>query len=156
MPRANSVGLTEPGLTAHKEIASLVAKGKGVTPLFDCLGICRQANREIPDLIVGMLNAATGWDFTWDEALQVGVRAVNLLRAFYIRHGYTPNMETPSPRYGSAPPDGPAAGIGILPAWDEMMDVYYRDMGWDRASGKPLPETLERLGLDSIVHDLWR
>ena len=155
-PRASSVGLSEPSsLTAHEEITSLVARAKGVTAFFDCLGVCRQSNREVPDLVVGMLNAATGWDCTWEEALQIGLRAVNLLRAFYVRHGYTPDREAPSPRYGSAPPDGPAAGIGIAPVWNEMMDIYYREMGWDRASGKPLPDTLLKLNLASIIPDLW-
>ena len=53
------------------------------------------------------------------------------------------------------PPDGPAAGIGIAPVWNEMMDIYYREMGWDRASGKPLPDTLLKLDLASIIPDLW-
>ena len=102
-----------------------------------------------------MINAATGWDFTWEEAVQVGLRAVNLLRAFYIHHGYTPEVEAPSPRYGSALPDGPSKGIGIAPVWDEMVDIYYREMGWDRATGRPLPETLQRLDLASVIPDLW-
>lgn len=155
-PRAGSVGLTEPqDLFAHKEIASLVAKTKGVTPFFDCLGVCRQSNREVPDLMIGMLKAATGWDFTWEEGLQAGLRAVNLLRAFYVRHGFTPDKEAPSPRYGSAPTDGPARGISIAPKLENMMDIYYREMGWDRATGKPLPDTLRKLDLESIIPDLW-
>jgi len=28
-------------------------------------------------------------------------------------------------------------------------------MGWDRTSGKPLPETLRNLDLASIIPDLW-
>ena len=38
---------------------------------------------------------------------------------------------------------------------DEMLDIYYRDMGWDRKTGKPLPETLKKLGLDHIIPDMW-
>ena len=96
-----------------------------------------------------------GWDFTWEEALQVGLQSVTLLRAFNIRHGYNPALEVPSPRYGSTPTDGPAKGIGVAPVWDEMLDIYYREMGWDRATGKPLPETLHKLDLASIIPDLW-
>jgi len=102
-----------------------------------------------------MINAATGWDFTWGEAVQVGLQAVNLPRAFYIRHGYTPEVEAPSPRYGSVIPDGPYQGKGIIPVLDEMLDIYYREMGWDRASGRPLPETLRALDLDFVIPDLW-
>jgi len=150
------LGLNEPtGAFSHKEIASLVGKIKGSSPFLDSLGVCRFPNEEVPDLLVGMLNAATGWDFTLKEALQVGLRSVNLTRAFNIRHGYNPAVEVPSPRYGSALPDGPSKGIGIAPVWDEMVDIYYREMGWDRASGRPLPETLQRLDLASIIPDLW-
>ena len=157
MPRADSLGLanlSEP--YSHKEVAFLAAKLVGINPVIDSLGVCHQSNREIPALIVGMLKTATGWDFTWEEVVQVGVRVVNLLRAFYVRHGYTPEVEVPSPRYGSAFPDGPYQGKGMIaPVLDEMLDIYYREIGWDRASGRPLPETLRALGLDFVIPDLW-
>jgi len=156
MPRASLLGLSElSGQFSHKEIASLVARVRGVTPLIDCLGICRLSNKEVPELLVGMVNAATGWDVTWQELVSVGLRAVNLLRAFNIRHGYTPEVEAPSPRYGSVIPDGPAEGKSIAPVLDEMLDIYYREMGWDRASGRPQPETLRALDLAFVVPDLW-
>lgn len=102
-----------------------------------------------------MVNAATGWDFTWEEGVQAGLRSVNLLRSFYIRHGHKPEVEAPSPRYGAAIPDGPAKGRAIAPVFGEMRDIYYREMGWDKGSGKPLPETLRKLDLASLVPDLW-
>ena len=102
-----------------------------------------------------MIKYATGWDLDWPSLLQVGQRAVNLLRAFNIRHGYNPAQDAPSPRYGSVLPDGSDEGISIAPVWDEMLDIYYAEMGWDRATGKPLPETLKKLGLDEIIPDLW-
>ncbi|MFC1870542.1 aldehyde ferredoxin oxidoreductase C-terminal domain-containing protein, partial [Chloroflexota bacterium] len=151
------LGLSDPPalFAHHKEVASLVAKIKGASPFIDSLGVCRFTNSEVPDLLVGMLNAATGWDFTWEEALRVGLRSVNLLRSFNIRHGYNTALEAPSPRYGSTPTDGLAKGIGIIPVWDEMLDIYYREMGWDRTTGKPLPETLRKLDLSAIIPDLW-
>jgi len=36
-----------------------------------------------------------------------------------------------------------------------MLDAYYKHMGWDRKTGKPLPETLRNLGLDAENRDLW-
>ena len=51
--------------------------------------------------------------------------------------------------------DGPAKGITVNPHWDGMLDNYYRQMGWDRRSGRPLPETLRSLGLDQVSKDLW-
>ncbi len=156
MPRTNFLGFSSPGDPySHREIASMVAEVKGFTPFMDSLGVCRQSNRDVPELLVGMLNAGTGWDFTFEEGMQVGLRVVNLLRAFNIRRGYKPEVEAPSPRYGSIVPDGPARGKDIAPVLDEMLDIYYREMGWDRATGKPLPETLQKLDLADIIPDLW-
>lgn len=105
--------------------------------------------------LVDLLNATTGWDFTKEEANLQAHRIANLLRVFNLRQGITPDVEYPSPRYGSTPVDGPAKGKGIMPHWEYMLDNYYKKMGWDRASGRPLPETLKRLGLEDIIADIW-
>jgi aldehyde:ferredoxin oxidoreductase len=112
-------------------------------------------NRDNTAVITQQVNAATDWDVTWDEIAEVGLRAVNLLRAFNVRHGYTPDEDMPSPRYASAPIDGPFQGKSFMAVRDEMLDIYYRDMGWDRTTGKPLPATLKKLGLDFVTPDLW-
>jgi aldehyde:ferredoxin oxidoreductase len=36
-----------------------------------------------------------------------------------------------------------------------MLDEYYKHMGWDRKSGRPLVETLRKLGLEAEARDLW-
>ena len=102
-----------------------------------------------------MLQAATGWDYTVEEGNTTGRRFANLLRAFNVRHGHTPAMEAPSLRYGSTPVNGPAAGKSIMPEWGIMLDSFYEEMGWDRQSGRPYPETLKALGLGHVVKDLW-
>lgn len=61
----------------------------------------------------------------------------------------------PSTRYGSAPIDGPFQGISVEPVWKAMVGRYYELMGWDVKTGKPLPETLERLGLEHVIKDIW-
>ena len=38
--------------------------------------------------------------------------------------------------------------------WPEMVQGYYRLMGWDEKTGQPLPETMEKLGLGELVKDL--
>lgn len=157
MPRAAAIGTSESSdQFSPEETASMVAHLKAVTAFVDCLGICRQANREVPEILTEMVKAATGWaDFTWAEGLKAGSRAYNILRAFNIRHGYDTRLESPSPRYGSTPASGPGKDKSIMPTLDKMLDIYYGEMGWERASGKPLPETLRKLGLESIIADLW-
>jgi aldehyde:ferredoxin oxidoreductase len=34
-----------------------------------------------------------------------------------------------------------------------MRENYYHHMGWDMSTGKPLPETLKKLGLSDIVSE---
>jgi aldehyde:ferredoxin oxidoreductase len=38
--------------------------------------------------------------------------------------------------------------------WDWMLENYYTLMGWDPKTGKPLPETLKKLGLEELIKDL--
>jgi aldehyde:ferredoxin oxidoreductase len=77
------------------------------------------------------------------------------LRAFNLRCGITPDLERPSQRYGSTPVDGPARGQSIAPHWEHMLDVWYETVGYDRKTGKPLPATLQELGLEHLVDTLW-
>jgi aldehyde:ferredoxin oxidoreductase len=107
------------------------------------------------DYLVGMLNAVKGWDLSEEDAVTAGRRIDTLLRSFNVRHGVTPDLEMPSPRYGSAQVDGPAKAESIMPHWDSMVEEYYKGMGWDRETGKPLPDSLKRLGLDDVAGDLW-
>ena len=117
------------------------------------LGHCPGVNLE---MLTEALNAVTGWDFTIDEAMQMGRRTVNLLRVFNYRCGIGSELDAPSSRYGSSPIDGPIAGKSITPHWDNMLSLYYDLMGWDRESGKPLPQTLKELELDHVIPDLWK
>ena len=81
---------------------------------------------------------------------------MNLERAFNIRHGLTPEDDyNVSPRLLEAPKDGRAAGKPVEPYMRGMIDEYYRLMGWDIKTGKPLQETLERLGLNDVARDMW-
>jgi aldehyde:ferredoxin oxidoreductase len=137
------------------EVSTAVAETKGMMVFEDSLVICRFNGRMNPVLESEAVSAATGWDFTPEEAKKVGLRAVNLMRAFNIRAGITKEKERPSPRYGSVPVDGPAKGKNIMAHWDEMLENYYRRMGWDTETGKPLPETLRDLGLNYVIKDLW-
>ena len=100
------------------------------------------------------LNAATGWDFAFEEVIKVGRRAVNMMRIFNLKCGLTSNMEKPSPRYGSTPVDGPAQGVSTAPHWADMLRKYYTLMRWNPETGMPFLETLKELGLEKLRIDL--
>ena len=138
-----------------EENSTLVAKAKGPMAFEDSLVLCRFATSSNLVLLTRLLNAATGWNVTVGEAMEIGRRIVNLMKVFNVRHGLSSELDAPSPRYGSTPGDGPAAGKSIMAHWEEMLRNYYDQMGWDRQTGKPLPETLRSLGLGDIVSDIW-
>lgn len=147
-----------PGISdtfSPEQVSTSVAKGTGRRQFEDTLGTCTFCTRVPLHHVVGQLNAVTGWDFTLEEAQNVGFRAANTLRVFNLLHGHTPALEQPSVRWSSAPIDGPAEGKTIRPHWESMLDNYYALMGRDRESGRPLPETLRSLGLEDLIPVVW-
>jgi aldehyde:ferredoxin oxidoreductase len=104
-------------------------------------------------MTIDFLNAVTGFDLSKEETLQIGERIVNLLRVFSLRNGLTMEDDSFSPRLGKAPTEGPGTGKTLLPYFAEVRQDYYRGMGWDD-QGKPLPQTLERLGLKDAIENI--
>ena len=143
------------GLFDGEKISEAAGKTAGRMVFEDCLGICRYASRTTLAPVVNALAVATGWDITPAEALDTGRRVMNLLRAFNLKRGLTPDKEHGSKRYHSIPVDGPSAGASITPQWEAMRANYYRLMGWDLKTGRPLPETLAALDLPDVAKDLW-
>lgn len=121
----------------------------------DSLGACIFTTRTWVETLCRALNAATGWNYTREEAMRFGRRTAALLRAFNLRCGIGPELEKPSPRYGSVPTNGPAAGTAIEPHWEHILDVWYETVGYDRKTGRPLPEVLRQLELEHLIPDLW-
>lgn len=148
-------GLAQTDPFSPEEVPFLAAAMKGKTIFMDSLAICAHCTGHFIQPLVDLLNAATGWDFTKEKARDVGLRTVNLMRAYNLRAGIGPEVEMPSARLLAAPASGPARGKSIAPVWERMLANYYYHMGWDRATGKPLPTTLERLGLPGVAADLW-
>ncbi len=115
----------------------------------DSLGICMFVSGVQLKHVAKTLSSVTGWDFTWEEAAEVGYRIHCLLRLFNMRCGLTRENDGVSPRIAEAPIEGPAKGISVADKWDQMLDTYYDGLGWDR-EGRPLPETLNKLGLEMV------
>jgi len=144
------------GLFTSGGAAAALAKVRGNLSFHDSLVVCKFNLQGLSrEDLAELVSAATGWDFTADQVAQIGLRIVNLFRAFNIRHGHTRDLDMPSPRYSSAPVDGPNQGKSITPVWDEALANYYRLMGWDIETGKPLPDTLRSLGLEYTIPDIW-
>jgi aldehyde:ferredoxin oxidoreductase len=138
---------------SHEEVSTINAKFNGVRMFDDCLGTCRFAATD-PKLQLECLSSVTGWELSVEDMFTIGRRVINMLRMFNFRHGMTKEDERPSQRYGSIPVDGPAQGRNIMEKWDLMLRNYYTLMGWSPETGKPLAETLRKLGLEELVEDL--
>ena len=155
-PLGEDVSLLDP---AKAFDADFVAKSQSLlarrSHFTDCLGTCMFVSGVPWQTVADTVSAATGWDFTWREAAYVGERVMNVMRAFNIRHGFTREHYSPSPRILEAPQGGPVQGISVAEKWNQMVDTYDEMMGWDK-EGKPLPETLAKLGLDSVAVELGR
>jgi aldehyde:ferredoxin oxidoreductase len=141
--------------TSPEDTLAWNARCKGAKQFEDCLGVCERNTATDTKLIAQAVSAATGWDFTAEELMKAGRRVVTLLRVFNMRHGHTAEMDAPSPRYGSTPVDGPVQGKSIMLYWDGLRSKYYKAMGWDKETGKPLPDTLKHFGLEHVIPELW-
>jgi aldehyde:ferredoxin oxidoreductase len=135
------------------EVAAQNAKLEGWMVFLDSLPICRFISINA-ELTMACVNAITGRQLGPDDALRIGRRVINQLRVFNFRHGLDPALEAPSARYGSTPTDGAAKGKSIAPYLPWMKSFYFELMGWEPATGKPLPATLRALGLERLIPDL--
>ena len=136
-------------------VSTVNARTKGAMVFEDSMVTCRINTCTALDLLCEAVNEATGWNMDINEAMAVGKRGINLARAFNLRHGISADLDRPSERYGSTLPDGPHAGKSIMPHWDKMVRNYYKLMGWDEETSRPLPATLKSLGLEFVIPQLW-
>jgi aldehyde:ferredoxin oxidoreductase len=102
--------------------------------------------------MVTMLRAATGWDVSLAEVMQVGERRLNMMRAYNAREGIDRKADQlPKKFFKPLQGTGPTAGVAFSPEEIEgYKDVYYRMAGWDVHSGVPTREKLDALGLGWI------
>jgi len=103
-----------------------------------------------------LISAITGIQYDYENTAEVMNRAVNRARVFNILSGIYPVNEMPSERLMSAPVDGVAQGVTIKPHIKGILEDYHVNMGWDKETGYPLPETLQALGLEYNIPHIWK
>ena len=87
-----------------------------------------------------LMRLVTGEDWTADDMFDVGVRVINIGRAFNQREGFNRAHDTIPKRLvkEALGGEGPAAGQKIpQEAFDDMLDQYYEVMGWDKNGMMP-------------------
>jgi len=105
--------------------------------------------------LAGYINAATGWDYSWDELLKTAERVATIRHAINLREGINPLKWPVHPRIVGVPPqkEGPLAGVTA----DIEAQVYWNlgALDWDRETTKPSQKKLLALGLEDIAKELW-
>lgn len=108
-----------------------------------------------PKTFVGAFASVTGWDVSPMDLMRIGERILNLCRAFNVREGITRKDDTLPERLMEPLPEGLYKGEAIpRDTLNEMLDNYYEFRGWDKETGIPKREILEKLGLDYVVDEL--
>lgn len=98
------------------------------------------------------LNAATGWNKTPDEYMEIGKRIQTLRQMFNIREGIEPMSFKMHDRVSGNPPleEGPNAGKTI--PIEQMMKEHWKVFGWN-ANGVPTDETITELELEKLIKE---
>ncbi|MBU2548574.1 MAG: hypothetical protein KKB20_09210 [Proteobacteria bacterium] len=147
-------GFNVPRLTKHAE---------DWYSLFNALGQCHRLyihRFHAMEYFLDFLAAITGEELDGPGLLERGERIWNLQKLLNTRMGFT--------REHDAPPEAwftPVEIMGhraVLKDYygrteitradvEDMLDDYYAERGWDRETGRPTRETLERLGLAAFT-----
>ncbi|MCW4049545.1 MAG: hypothetical protein NWE89_07385 [Candidatus Bathyarchaeota archaeon] len=125
-----------------------------LTSVYNSLGFCMFASSVAdalgPSHQARLYTAATGNQTTPDEIMETGERIFNLMRLYVHRMGVTSKDDHWPETYYTEPS---LAGKEIAPPFSKEetqrhLNRYYKLRGWDPETGKPLPETLKRLGIN--------
>ena len=96
----------------------------------------------------------TGWDVGPRKLIEVADRVYTLKRCFNVREGIGRKDDRLPRRLMEPLATGPTKGQRVENL-DAMLDEAYEAFGWDKATGKPLKEKLEKLGLGDVAEVIW-
>ena len=97
------------------------------------------------------VNAATGWQKTPDEFMEIGKNIQTMRQLFNVKHGIDPMSFKMSPRMAGEPPlqEGPNKGKTV--PIEEMMHLHWKAYGWDEQTGMPTNQSIQQLHEDQII-----
>ena len=92
-----------------------------------------------------------------ESVRRISQRVRNLERAFLVREGLTRADDKMTGKVTEPIKKGQRVGHSLdEEKFSRLLDEYYQNRGWDVATGIPLKETLEALGLADVAQDLQR
>lgn len=134
-------------LHGDEETARLAVEPEDRAALIDSLILCKFLRGVFADLwgeSAEMLRAVAGWDATAGELREVARRVVDLRKAFNVREGWTPDLDTLPDRFLTEPlPEG---GTLTRERLAGMIRAYNEVRGWT-PEGHLTRERLRELGV---------
>jgi aldehyde:ferredoxin oxidoreductase len=101
-----------------------------------------------PEDVLLSVNAATGWEMTIEDLLDIGERATNMARIFNLREGFARKDDTLPERLFQGLENGKLEGMPFpRKDFEEALSNLYEMKGWDREIGVPTRERLESLSM---------
>lgn len=105
--------------------------------LYNALTLCEFENPPVP-LLVGAINAATGWGLAAQDLIPIGKRIVNLKRLLNMKLGLTRASDRLPDLLLKPLAEGGAAGF--VPDMPTLLSGAYAEFGWDPESGRPIED----------------
>jgi aldehyde:ferredoxin oxidoreductase len=105
-----------------------------------------------PNQTVDFIRAATGWNYSLYEYMQVGEMRLNMLRAFNAREGIDRKDDKLPKKLFKALKGGATDGVKLAEEEiEKAKDMYYAMSGWEVQTGKPTREKLAQLGIEWVA-----
>ncbi len=140
--------------------ATFVIGTQQMTCIGDCLVQCHFMERllgfTLTPKYADMINAVTGFEYTFEELRDVAERVLDMERAFNIMAGMRRKDDILPKRFLEEPiPEGVSKGMHTdEPTLNKMLDEFYALKGWDKVTGIPTREKLLRVGLEDVAEKL--
>ena len=148
LPRATPLYFKGRKYRADAEKAVTAAACSKFMSLANAAGFClfglMLGAKRIPSF--AWLNAATGWNKTPEQYLEIGARIQTLKQAFNIRQGVDPRSIKVPDRMLGLPALSKGANKGRTMDLDTMRSDYWRQFGWDPETGRPDDAAVRPLG----------
>jgi aldehyde:ferredoxin oxidoreductase len=151
---ARPLGITEaqPARSLSEEKMKQFFILEKLTSLEKVIGYCffgpaPRSHIQIEEMLLS-INAATGWNLSIEDALEIGERATNMARIFNTREGFSRKDDVLPERLFQGLENGALQG-SVMPReeFEQALTILYDLKGWDTETGYPTRERLDALSL---------
>lgn len=126
----------------------IAARHQAWRNLYNSLTLCLYQETGMEKML-SALKCVTGWDLNAEGLLDIGKRIVTLKRLLNMSRGITRADDTLPALLLKPFEEGGTEGN--VPDMNVLLKGAYAELGWDPSTGKPTPETISRLGLESTI-----